>query len=174
MEKILKICSKHGELNESGVRGGVYKGKKYLKCRQCEIDRAREYTKKIYEDAEKIKKKHANDKKRWETKKNEITLQRQKPESLEKRRDAYKKLAPRYREKCNEKQKKYREELHDSYVKKVIQNGNKSIKFDAIPQGMINLKRSIMMLKKSISRKNIIGDNVDDHKECGTIKKHGN
>lgn len=162
-----KICKVHGELQKSEIKSGIYRGKKYRKCKYCELERSRKYHTEKYNDPEWVKQKHAKDKKRWDEKKEQITEKRQTPESLQKRRDAYKKLAPRYREKCNKKQKEYRDTLHDHYVKKTIQNGDKSIKFDSIPESMVNLKRSLMMLRRGIKNKQIsnIGEKKNEDKK---------
>lgn len=163
MSKI-KVCAKHGELSEKDVKQGVYKGKKYRKCKYCELERSRKYHGKMYENEEWVKKKHATDKERWEKKKEEIKLKRQKPSALEKRRLTYAENPDKYRTKCNDKQKEYRETLHDHYVKKCIQNNDKELKFNKIPQSMINLKRSLMMLKKGIKSSQIknMGDKVNE------------
>lgn len=153
---IIKTCSKHGDLEEKDVKQGVYKGKNYKKCRFCEIDRSRAYYKKMYEHANFVERKHEKDRLRWQEKKKEITKQRQTPEAQQKRREAYHAKKEHYNRHCKDKQKKYREELHDSYVRKVIQNGNKFLKLKDIPQPLIDLKRSLMLLNKGIKkRKNI-------------------
>jgi len=161
-------CKIHGELAESEIKHGVYRSKKYRKCSHCELERSRKYHAKKYKDEEWVKEKHERDKKRWEEKKAEITLKRQNPESLAKRRAAYKKLAERYRDKCNAKQKEYRETLHDHYVKKIIQNGDKSIRIADIPPGMVMLKRAIMQAKKAIKIQNTLntGKKVYEIKKC--------
>ena len=155
----MKTCKIHGELSPENIKSGVYRGKKYSKCRLCENERSRVYTKKIYADPELVAKKHARDKARWQTKKAEITAKWQTPEARAKRKAQYKEYAPRYRESCNQKQQQYRENLGDHYVKKLIQNGNKDIKFNLIPPALVELKRSVIQLKRAIKMKKVAGAN---------------
>lgn len=164
---IIKICKKHGELSENDVRGGIYKGRKYIKCKQCETERSRIYSKKLYLDPDLVKIKHERDKARWENKKHEITLKRQQPDALEKRKEAYRKNIDKYRSFYKGKQKKYRDELHDTYIKKIIQNGNSLIRFDSISRQIVDLKRSLMILKKGIKtmKTNNMGETLDEDKK---------
>lgn len=156
MSTILKICKKHGELTKEDLKTGVYKGKKYRKCKKCESERVKEYYKKIYADTEKHAKLKQKDKDYWSKNKDSIKKRRVENDDPGKRREQYKKYAPRYREKCNEKQKEYRETLSDVYMRKIIQCGNKNIPLMSIPQSMIKLKRTIMLAKKSIKNLNEI------------------
>lgn len=157
MEKITKECKAHGVLAIENMKVGIYRGKRYIKCRFCENERARAYTKRKYNDPEFVKKKHERDKKRWEEKKEEITKKRQQPEALEKRRNAYHRNLDKYREECREKQQRYRDNLHTHYIKKIIKNDDKTIKFSAIPKEMVDLKRAIMQLKKGIKTNLSVG-----------------
>ena len=171
---IVKVCKIHGDLVEQDVQQGVYKGKKYKKCKLCELDRSRRYHAEKYQDEEWVKEKHERDRQRWIEKKDEITEKRQQPEARLKRRETYQKYYEAgHREYCKEKQKVYRETLHDSYVKKCIQDGDKSLRMADIPQSMIELKRSIMMLKKGVRQQQIMTKEVKiyESNEHGTIKK---
>lgn len=170
---IVKICSKHGDLTEDDLKKGIYKGKRYRKCKHCELERSRAYHEQKYNDPEWVAEKHARDKKRWEEKKDEITKQRQSPEKMEMRRETYRRLAPRYRERCNAKQQEYRDTLHDHYIKKCIQNGDKSLRMNDIPKGMVELKRSIMILKKGIRKQQTdeVEMRLDEIKKHRTSKK---
>ena len=42
-----KICKIHGELKEKDIKSGIYRNKKYRKCRMCENDRSKEYREKL-------------------------------------------------------------------------------------------------------------------------------
>jgi len=139
-------------LTAKDVKTGIYKGKRYKKCRQCEHERVKKYYAKIYADPDSYNKLKEKDKTYWKENKDKIKERRIKNDDAESRRKTYKKYAPRYREKCNTKQKQYREELHDTYIRKMIQNGDKNITFDMIPQSMVNLKRTILLAKKAIAR----------------------
>lgn len=153
VNEIIKKCAKHGDLIAKDVKAGIYKGKKYKKCRKCENERVKKYYAKLYSDPETHNKLKEKDKAYWKENKEKIKEKRLKNGDAESRRKAYKKYLPRYREHCNAKQKQYREELHDTYIRKIIQNGDKNITFDMIPQSMVNLKRTIMLAKKAIARK---------------------
>lgn len=159
----VKTCQKHGELKVEDLKQGIYKGKKYRKCKYCETERSREYTKKIYADKELLKKKHQAHKDRWKNLKEEITKRRQKPECLEKRREWYAKNIDSQREVSIKKGKEYRDKLHDTYIKKIIKGDNKNISHDDIPQSLVDLKRSLMLCRKSIKNKTIL-NKVDKDK----------
>jgi hypothetical protein len=168
------LCKVHGALTEASIKKGIYRGKPYRKCLACELARSRAYHKKKYADPEYIKKKHARDKARWEAKKPEIKAKRATPEAKAKRREAYKVLAPRYREKFNATQRVYRETLHDSYIRKMIQDGNKELKFADIPQSLVNFKRTLILARKRMKNFNITTrmENItDESKKCGTNEK---
>ncbi len=154
MTEVVKTCNKHGDLTLKDLKVGIYKGKQYKKCRKCEIERSREYYKKLKADPDAQKRLRKKDKDYWENNKEKIKERRIKNNDPAKRREQYKKLAPRYRENCNLKQKEYRENLSDTYMRRIIQNGNKSIPLMSIPQGMLKLKRAIMLGKKEIKKIN--------------------
>lgn len=147
---IVKICQIHGELSADQVKQGVYRGKKYKKCKQCEQARGVEYHKRLYADPEKAESKRAKDRAYWAENKEKVTAKRQLPERQAKRRETYKANQSHYNRLCKEKQQKYRDELHDHYIKKLIQNGDKSIKWDDIPPMMVEFKRTLIKLKKGI------------------------
>lgn len=148
--EIIKICKKHGDLTIKDLKTGIYKGKKYKKCKKCELERSRVYREKLYSDPATHEKEKQRNKKYWEENKQEIKQRRIKNNDPEKRRNQYKKYATKYRDYCNSKQKEYRENLHDSYIRKIIQNGDKNIPLMSIPPGMIKLKRAIIMARKAI------------------------
>lgn len=153
---IIKTCTIHGELTAAQCKMGTYNDKPYVKCHACELERSRVYHKKKYEDPEWVEKKHAADKKHWEENKDAIIKRRQRPEARVKRKENYTKYNERHRNDCNKKQQQYRDTLHDHYMKKIIQNGDKSIKFDDIPDAMVELKRATMMIKRGIKQKRTI------------------
>ena len=140
----MKKCNKHGELKDSDIKSGVYKGKPYKKCRICENARAKAYAKK---NKEKVKEK---DKKYWVEKKEIITKRRQAPEKLAKRREWDKNNRDKYAPYYREKQAKYRDELATPYIKKRIQNGDKMIAFSDITDSMVELQRAIFKTKSAI------------------------
>jgi hypothetical protein len=150
-----KICKIHGELSPDLIKSGVYKGKPYRKCKQCEYERGVIYHKKQREDIEKLEAKRLKDKAYWEANKTKIKERRLTPESQARRKASYPIYNERYRTKYKEKQAEYRDNLHDSYIKKLIQNGDKNIKIDSIPQSIIEFKRSLIKLKKGIKTENI-------------------
>lgn len=145
----MKICKIHGYLKEVQVKCGVYKGKPYRKCRQCENERAKKYAEK---NREKLREK---DRKYWAEHKEEISEKRREPERLERRREWGKENYERYADYYREKQAKYNAELADPYIKKVIQNGNKNIAMRDIPPVMIELQRAIMTVNRRIREKRI-------------------
>jgi hypothetical protein len=139
-----KRCAKHGELSASQIKSGVYRGKKYNKCRKCENERFKKYRDK---NAEKLNEK---DKAYWKENKPKITERRQAPERLAKRREWAQQNKDRYASYYAAKQKKYESELADPYIKKRIQNGNKLIRFDMIPNSLVELQRAIIKARRGI------------------------
>lgn len=153
---IVKICQIHGELSADQVKQGVYRGKKYKKCKQCEQARGVEYHKRLYADPEKAEAKRAKDRAYWAENKEKVSARRQLPERQAKRRETYKANQSHYNRNCKEKQQKYRDELHDHYIKKLIQNGDKSIKWEHIPPALVEFKRSLMQLKTTIKKQSLV------------------
>jgi hypothetical protein len=147
---VTKTCKIHGELTQKDIKSGIYRGKKYVKCRPCEIERSRKYHAKKYQDEEWVKEKHKRDQIRWETKKEEITKKRQTPEAMEKRRASYARHNELYRESYIKKQRNYRENLHDSYIKRLVRNGKKEADSVPLPQSMIDFKKVLITAKRRI------------------------
>ncbi len=145
-----KECKYHGLVSGENVYDRTYKGRRIIKCKLCINDKNKKYYDKLYQDDLKAQAKRDKDNKYWKDNKEKITEKRKAPARLALRRDAYHRNADYYREKCNAKQKAYRENLHDSYIKKIIQDGDKNISFNDIPQSLIDFKRTIMNFKKSI------------------------
>ncbi len=158
-----KECKHHGLVKGDDVYERTYQGKVVTKCKLCINLKNKKYNEQFYKDEEKVKAKRERDNKRWATHKEEITEKRKAPERLEKRREAYHAKGDYYRDKCNQKQKVYRENLHDVYIKKIIQNGDKNITFESIPKSMIEFKRTLMNFKKSIKRAAITKREKDEN-----------
>lgn len=152
-DEIVKRCSKHGDLKRSDLKTGIYRGKQYRKCKHCELDRSRKYRANVLLDEQKHEKMKEKDRNYWAQRKAEISERRRSPEALQKRREWHNKEEnrERYNEKYRVRQRQYREELSDTYVRRIIQNGDKNIKFCAITQSMIEFKRSLIGLKRGIT-----------------------
>lgn len=149
-DEIAKTCSKHGELKRADIKTGIYRGKRYIKCRLCELERSREYSKRIYGDENLHEAKKQKDRDYWKEKKDEITQRRKKPEALQKRRDWHNENKERYNAIYRERQREYREGLADTYVRRIIRNNDKNLSFSAIPESMLDLKRALMALKREL------------------------
>ncbi len=157
---IIKVCKKHGDLTINDLSIGVYKNKKYKKCKKCENDRSVIYREKIRANSILHEIEKQKDRDYWTNNKDKIKQRRIKNCDPVKKRMQYKKYSLRYREHYNQKQKEYRENLSDTYIRKIIQNGNKNITFMSIPEGMIKLKRSIVLARRSI--KEIINKEIKE------------
>lgn len=145
---IYKKCKVHGDLTTlKQLKCGVYRGKPYKKCRQCENERVKKYSDK---NREKLNEK---DRKYWAEKKEQITKRRKEPEKLAKRREWAHENKERYAPYYRAKQIKYKETLADPYIKKRIQNGNKDILMSMITPGMVSLQRAIFQAKGAIKVK---------------------
>lgn len=146
---IKRRCGKHGDLTIEHVAVTQYKGKTQYQCRQCNRERARKH----YANPEKRAKKQEKDRKYWEENKKAIMERRKRTQCNDKRRLAYCRNADAYRQQCNAKQAEYRRTLSDSYIKKLIQNGDKEIKFEDIPDSLVRLAREKVRLRREIKRK---------------------
>jgi hypothetical protein len=150
----IKNCKVHGDVSNDDIyikryrKNGIWKHTIY--CKKCIHAKNAKYYDKKMQNPDYVAKKKELDKKRWLNKKPEITEKRRQPERLAKRRDAYYAKQEYYQEKCSAKQKKYRENLHDSYIRRLIQDGNKELKFAAIPDSLVRFKRTLMQCKKAI------------------------
>ena len=153
---IVKRCTKHGELTISQVHVYKYKGKTLRQCLKCNRDRARKH----YETQENRDKKNAKDRERWRENKESITKKRKEGNYNANQRKYYYEKIEENREQYKAKQKKYRTELHDSYIKRVIQAGDKTIPLSSITQEMIQLKRAVMLLKGCIKKRKSINIEV--------------
>jgi hypothetical protein len=151
-----KICKKHGKLSTENIKTGIYKSKRYYKCRLCEIERSRKYYSKMYQNPDFIIKKHEMDRLRWIEKKEEISEKRKTPEIVQKRKKSQKVYYNNNRKYYLEKQSFYKKNLSDCYVKKIIQNNDKSIKFSQIPKELVELKISLILFKKGIKNKSTL------------------
>lgn len=139
---IVKKCIHHGDLHNNQVRAMPYKGKKILKCIACETLRSKKYAEK---NKDKLKKK---DKEYWQKNKSVISAKRKKPEKIAKRKEWHKankeRLNPIYRD----KQREYRHELADTYIKRKIINGGCYLRADQIPPEMVELARINIHVKR--------------------------
>lgn len=121
---------------EREIKESICRGRKYIKCRICERERAR-----IYYNNNK-EKRNAADRKYFAENK-EAILAKRKANPLIRRRYYYNDYS-------REKQNQYRDELHDSYIKKLIKNDDKNMSTDDIPAELIDLKRSVVQIKRTI------------------------
>lgn len=142
------ICKEHGELTEEKIKISTTRGKKYMKCRACENVRARAYHLKNKE------KRNEKAKQYYEKNKEMITAKRKaKPQTII-RKYAY----PDY---TRDKQNQYRQELNDTYIKKLIKNDDKNISHDDIPAELVDLKRSVVQMKRTIKMMAICDEKIE-------------
>jgi hypothetical protein len=164
----IKICKHHGGLTNNEIKIWKWKNKTYKKCHKCLIEKSRRYEKQKRQDNDYVECKKKRDKERWIKKKQEITEIRKNPENLKRRRDWYQKNKEPVQKYCRDKQAQYRKYLADPYIKKIIQDGDKSIKIASIPKSIVDLKRNIVKLRRKINEKSDINlkkalDNVYKH-----------
>lgn len=162
----MKTCRKHGELKPEQISTVKYKNKNYRKCKLCISDKNKRY---ISRPEIKAKRKDY-EKIRWETKKDEIKERRIINKNNEKRRESYKKNIEHYRTYSKLNQKKYRVELKDSYIKKVLADGNCS-HLD-IPDSLVRAKKAIMQLKKQISISSDMSKELELEEKLNEIEKY--
>lgn len=152
-DSIIKVCPKHGDLIQDDIKVWKYKNKTYRRCKKCISEKNSRYQEKMRNNAEWVAKKKEKDNARWSANKQQITEKRRQPEALKLRKEWYQenkeRLCPTYRE----KQINYRKSLHDTYIRKIIQAGDKSLKFSNIPQSLVDFKRTIMQAKKFLQAK---------------------
>lgn len=152
-----KTCKHHGELPENEIHQGIYKGKKYWQCKICKRERLRKrYHEKVLKDEELLAQKREKDRLYWAENKDKIKKRRIKNNDSETRRAAYKRMQPFYNRKCKDKQQKYRDELHPSYIKKLIRGdkGTKNYKpIKEIPSSFIDLKATLVTFKRKVNQK---------------------
>lgn len=146
---IVKTCIHHGDLHGNQVRPMPYKGKKILKCIQCEQLRSQKYADK---NRDKLREK---DKKYWKENKSKIIERRKEPEKIARRKDWMTRNKIRYAEFYKEKQTRYRNELADTYVKRKIIGNNRYLRAKDIPPIMVELSRANIILKRKINEKRI-------------------
>jgi len=163
---IVKSCSKHGPLTETDIRIDTWKNKVYRRCKKCIYEKNLKYFSKQATNEEYMKKKRERDALYWIKNKDEIMKKRVARDDNGKRRESYKINAEKYREIYKIKQQTYRDNLSDSYIRKIIQNGNKDIKFKDIPQALIECKRSCILLKKALKKITVLEKNTGDMKDA--------
>lgn len=159
LEKVFKICRVHGELFEDTViKSGINKktGEQHYRCKECmkmmhkdHYERNKEKVKaaqQIYKakDPHKHREmKNASNRKTWQKNK----------EEYRKRRTKWDKENP---EKKSARQKKYKDKavrtLSDKYVKQVLVKDS-GLKFSAIPDNIVKIKRELIKLKRIIKEK---------------------
>jgi hypothetical protein len=152
MADIVKICKIHGELTIDQCKTGIYRNRRYIKCRPCEVERSRRYMEKKYADPAWVEKKHEYDKKQWQLNKDYRTEQRRTPEAIARRRAWFERNKQRGYEYRLKKQKEYRETLHDHYVNKNLLTRQKGVKFASIPKEITELKRILMLINREIKK----------------------
>lgn len=138
----MKVCKKHGYLTEDKIKSGIYKGKKYRKCRECENERAKVY---VAKNKEKIK---VKEKAYWTKNKEKIQEKRALPENIEKNKKWREANKGKYNEHHKIKQREYRAELADTYIRRKIINGNQYIHAQDIPDTMVDLARANIHAKR--------------------------
>ena len=160
--EIIKTCKIHGDLTLKDLKIGKYKNKTYRKCHKCELDRSKKYYAKIFADIDLRDKKRKKDHDYWENNKDKIKKRRKENFDKIKNNEQREKYSTYYKSHWNEKQKSYRNDLHDTYLKRLIQNGNKNIPLHSIPKEMIELKRSLVKVKRFMKFMRI---NENEHKD---------
>ena len=151
MTTIVKTCYQHGELHAGQVYARAYtrKGvtKHYLECRQCLKQRSRQY-RVMHREAE-----LERDRQYWAKHKAALTAKRTTAEAKAKRRNWYAN-SPEQQAKAVERakirNKADRDALADTYIRKLIQNGDKTIKWNTIPQELLDYKRTLIELKQAV------------------------
>lgn len=149
MSEVIKICKTHGNLTADDIKVWPYKNKTYRRCKLCIKDKNTRYQKRMREDTNWVENKRKKDKLYWEENKERITEVRKEPERLAKRRNTYSNNSEHYRSECREKQKIYRKELHDSYIRKIMIE-NSILENHDIPEEMIKAKKALLLLKRTI------------------------
>lgn len=145
-DELKKTCKIHGELTPDLIQSLVNKrGYPFTRCRLCERERNKRYR---IQNREKIRER---ERQYWENNKEAIKEKRILNNHMTST-DCYHANPKKYREHYRAVQKKYRDELHDSYVKKCLQDGNKELKFDDFSPDMVELKRSVMQLKRETKK----------------------
>lgn len=146
----MKTCTKHGILTEDKIYTWKYKGKTMRRCHQCILDKNKRAHDIWMQNPENVKKKRERDNERYKNKRAEIVAKRQSPEGKAKRRQWYKEHAPEYQAKYKKKQKAYRDNLDDAYIKRVIRNNDKRLNGIELPQSMIDFKRTLLEVKRRV------------------------
>jgi len=162
IKTIVKTCPKHGKLHIEQCRVGIEKRwgiqpNYFYKCKQCIAGYNKKYvregdTKKI-EYVKNLRKaqtiKHKDkllESRRKNTERNREKINLREKERRLKKHDHMKQL---YRK----QQQKWRDTLDDNYIKSQLTRKHK-LKHKDVPQWMIEIKRSIIMLRRVIREKN--------------------
>lgn len=149
-----KTCKVHGVLTPENIQVLKWKNKTFIKCRHCERERSRRYmAKKELTDPDFLKRKNQRRKAEWVRDKERLTEERKKPENIERRKQWYKNNIEKVRTFARNKQREYRKNLADPYVKHIIHNDDKNLPIKIIPQDLVELKRNIMKLRRKIDEK---------------------
>lgn len=146
-EDVIKICAKHGEQN---YKVWPYKNKLMKRCRLCLHEKNKRYQAKIKNDPLRLEENRARHREYWAENKETIKKKRDTPERKEKERLTRRTHFNKYREQYKAKQQHYRDNLSDTYVKRILQGGNKDLKFNDIPEPLVEAKRAVMLLKKGL------------------------
>lgn len=153
MNKILKSCKKHGDLEKKDLikKSIDKKGVQKWRCKHCMSDLHKENYKK---NKEKVLKKC----KLYREENKELVLQW--------KRDYSKKHKERDRSKKQSRDKKRRinmvKNLTDEYMKHLISKRS-AIKFNDIPQSLIALKRSLLIVKGKIKEQRMLNKDDNNH-----------
>lgn len=151
----VKHCIHHGDLTMVQCYQRNYTSKAglpkvYLECQQCCITRSKIYRASKADDPRYQAMKVARDARGWVRRKAELQTKRQTPEYRAKVREWYKRNSSLVCPRVAAKNKQYRDDLHDTYIRKRIQDDDKTIKWGDIPQPLIRYKRTLIELKRRI------------------------
>jgi transposase-like protein len=137
----MKQCPKHGKLSASDLikKGKLASGKQAFRCKKCQKElHAANYKKnktKINAKAKKYKQDHVELAREWRN----AYYAKTKDKNRENKRTSDRKS-----------NRKRVEEMSDTYMKHLIQKETK-LAYGTIPESLINLKRSLVMVRKRIS-----------------------
>lgn len=170
---IIKNCAKHGALFADDIRIDTWGKKVYRRCKKCVLERSRRYEARVKQIPEKVIAKKQRRASEWRRNKERIMQERQTTEYKNKRKEWRERNKERLNPIFREKQKSYRENLADPHIRKLIQNGDKKIRIADIPKSLVDLKRSLLLLKKGIkkSTETRMGDRVNGNKEHRGFEK---
>jgi len=147
MIDVVKFCKHHGNLTENDIKVWPYKNKILRRCKMCIKEKNARYQARKSQDSEWIKNRKEKDRIFWLENKDRITEKRKQPEKLAKRRQTYANNPEHFRLQCNNKQKIYRQELNDTYIRRILTE-NQGLKPTDIPQEMVDIKRILIKVKR--------------------------